>query len=216
MWKLPRYKADESYNEIVGASSGSKTEARGSDRRPTIWVHATDAIFGLRIMMGKWREDQKELHCVFINLEKVYDRVPREELWECMRQAGVPECYVVSIQDMYKGARTSVRSAAGLTEDFEVRVSLHQGSALSPFLFAIIMDVLTKDVRKEAPWDMMFVDDVVLCREDKEELKVSLERWRKVFEERGLRVNRKKMEYFQAGGAEQGMVYIQGGDSKEG
>ena len=99
--------------------------------------------------------------------------------------------YVESIQDMYEGARTSVRSAAGLTEDFEVRVGLHQGSALSPFLFAIIVDVLTKDVRKEAPWDMMFADDVVLCREDKEKLEVSLERWRKVFEERGLRVSRK-------------------------
>ena len=137
----------------------------------------TDAIFGLRMMMEKWREGQKELHCVFIDLEKAYDRVSREELWECMRQAGVPKCYVESIQDMYEGARTSVRSAAGLTEDFEVRVGLNQGSALSPFLFAIIMDVLTKDVRKEAPWDMMFADDVVLCREDKEEeLEVSLER----------------------------------------
>ena len=72
------------------------------------------------------------------------------------------------------------------------------------------MDVLTKDVRKEAPWDMMFMDDIVLCREDKEELEVSLERWRKVFEERGLRVSRKKMEYLQAGGAKQGMVIIQG------
>ena len=113
-----------------------------------------------------------------------------------MRQAGVPECYVESIQDMYEGARTSVRSAAGLTEDFEVRVGLCQGSALSPFLFPIIMDVLTKDVRKEAPWDMMFVDDVVLCRENKEELEVSLERWRKVFEQRGLRVSRKRRNIF--------------------
>ena len=50
----------------------------------------------------------------------------------------------------------------------------------------------------------------------KEELEVSLERWRKVFEERGLRVSRKKTKYLQAGGAEQGMVYIQGGDSEEG
>ena len=92
----------------------------------------------------------------------------------------------------------------------EVRVGLHQGSALSPFLFAIIMDVLTKDVRKEAPWDIMFADDVVLCREDKEELEVSLERWRKIFEERGLRVSRKKTEYLQAEGAKKGTVFIQG------
>ena len=62
--------------------------------------------------MEKWREGQKELHCVFIDLEKAYDRVPREELWKCMRQAGIPECYVGSIQDMYEGARTSVRSVS--------------------------------------------------------------------------------------------------------
>ena len=86
---------------------------------------ATDAIFGLRMLMEKWRECQKELHCAFIDLEKAYDRVPRDELWECMRQAGVPECYVESIQDMYERARTSVRSAAGRTEEFEVKVGLH-------------------------------------------------------------------------------------------
>ena len=46
MQKLPTHKADESYDEIVGTSSGSKTEARGSDRRPTIWVHATEKHHG--------------------------------------------------------------------------------------------------------------------------------------------------------------------------
>ena len=72
------------------------------------------------------------------------------------------------------------------------------------------MDMLAKDVRKDAPWDMMFADDVVLSREDREELEASLERWRKVFEERGLKVSRQKTEYVQAGGAEQGTVHIQG------
>ena len=46
MWKLPRHKADESYDEIVGTSSGSATEARGSDRRSSIWVHATEKRYG--------------------------------------------------------------------------------------------------------------------------------------------------------------------------
>ena len=111
----------------------------------------TDTILGLRLLMEKWREGQKELHCVFIDLKKAYDRVPREELWECMRQARVPECYVKSIQDMYEGARTSVTSVAGSTKEFKEKAGLHQGLALSPFLFAIIIDVLMKDVIKEAP-----------------------------------------------------------------
>ena len=43
-----------------------------------------------------------------------------------------------------------------------MEVGLHQGSAFSPFLFAIMMDSLTENIRKEAPWQMMFADDVVL------------------------------------------------------
>ncbi|KAK3569629.1 hypothetical protein QTP86_002583 [Hemibagrus guttatus] len=56
----------------------------------------TDAIFALRILMEKYRDGQKELHCVFVDLEKAYDRVPREELWYCMRKSGVVEKYVKS------------------------------------------------------------------------------------------------------------------------
>ena len=98
--------------------------------------------------------------------QKAYDRVPREELWECLRLAETSECYIRIIQDMYDGATTTVRSAAGLTEEFKVGVGLHQGSALSPFLFVVIMDRLTENIRKDAPWDMLFADDIVLCRQN--------------------------------------------------
>ncbi|KAK3545596.1 hypothetical protein QTP70_008146 [Hemibagrus guttatus] len=69
----------------------------------------TDAIFALRILMEKYRDGQRELHCVFVDLEKAYDRVPREELWYCMRKSGVAEKYVRVVQDMYERSRTVVR-----------------------------------------------------------------------------------------------------------
>ena len=112
----------------------------------------TDAIFCLRILLEKWTEGQKAVHCAFIDLEKAYDRVPREELWECLRLAKTSECYIKIIKDMYDGATTTVRSAAELTEEFKVGIGLHQGSALSSFLFSIIIDRLTENIRKDAPW----------------------------------------------------------------
>ena len=54
-------------------------------------------------------------------------------------------------------------------------MGLHHGSALCPFLFAVIMDCLTREVQRDAPWDMLFVDDVVVCAETKEGVEQVLE-----------------------------------------
>ena len=54
----------------------------------------TDAMFSLRMLMEKYRKGQRELHCVFVDLEKAYNRVPREELWYCMRKSEIVEKYV--------------------------------------------------------------------------------------------------------------------------
>ena len=105
---------------------------------------------------------------------------------------------------MYDGATTTVRSAAGLTEEFKVGVGLHQSLALSPFLFAIIMNKLTEDIRMDAPWDMLFADDIVLSRQNHRKLEDGLEMWRNALEGRGLKVSRRKTEYLKAGDVDNG------------
>ena len=77
------------------------------------------------MLWEKWTDGQKAVHCALIDLAKAYDRVPREELWECLRLAETSECYVRIIKNMYDEATTTVRSAAGLTEEFKVGVGLH-------------------------------------------------------------------------------------------
>ena len=116
-------------------------------------------------------------------------------MWYCMRKSGLAEKYVRIVQDMYDGSTTAVRYAVGVTEGFEVTVGLHQGSALSPCLFAMVMDRMTDDIREEAPWTMMFADDIVICSESKEQVEEKLESWRYALERRGMKVNRRKTEY---------------------
>ncbi|KAK3561732.1 hypothetical protein QTP86_012988 [Hemibagrus guttatus] len=176
----------------------------------------TDAIFALRVLMEKYRDGQRELHCVFVDLEKAYDRVPREELWYCMRKSGVAEKYVRVVQDMYERSRTVVRCAVGQTEEFNVEVGLRQGSALSPFLFAIVMDQLSEEVRQESPWTMMFADDIVICSESREQVEENLERWRFALERRGMKVSRSKTEYMCVNEREgSGTVRLQGEEVKK-
>ncbi|KAK3560369.1 hypothetical protein QTP86_006453 [Hemibagrus guttatus] len=150
------------------------------------------------------------------DLEKAYDRVPREELWYCMRKSGVAEKYVRVVQDMYERSRTVVRCAVGQTEEFKVEVGLHQRSALSPFLFAIVMDQLSEEVRQESPWTMMFADDIVICSESREQVEENLERWRFALERRGMKVSRSKTEYMCVNEREgSGTVRLQGEDVKK-
>ena len=96
---------------------------------------------------------------------------------------------------LYDDSITAMRCAVGVTEGFEVKVGLHQGSALSPCLFAMVMDRMTDDIREEAPWTMMFADDIVICSESYEWLEQKLESWKYALERRGMKVNRRKTEY---------------------
>ncbi|KAK3515375.1 hypothetical protein QTP70_018733, partial [Hemibagrus guttatus] len=107
----------------------------------------------------------------------------------CMRKSGVAEKYVRVVQDMYERSRTVVRCAVGQTEEFKVEVGLHQGSALSPFLFAMVMDQLSEEVRQESHWTMMFADDLVFCSESREQVEEYLERWRFALVRRGMKVS---------------------------
>ena len=77
-------------------------------------------------------------------MEKAYDRVPREELYWCMRDK-----YIRVVQDMYDHCGTVVRCAAGTGEPFAVEVGLHQGSAFSPCMFAIMVDSLMENIRNK-------------------------------------------------------------------
>ena len=82
-------------------------------------------MLALRMLMEKYREGQRKLHCIFLDLEKAYDRVPREELCYCMRKSRIVEKYVQLVQDMYEGSEAVVRCAVGTTESFKVKVGLH-------------------------------------------------------------------------------------------
>ena len=57
-------------------------------------------------------------------------------------------------RDMYEGVVTNVRTCCGLTDEFSITIGVHQGSALSHFLFAIVIDEITKSIHEDISWCM--------------------------------------------------------------
>jgi hypothetical protein len=149
----------------------------------------TDAIYIIRQIQERHREKGKELFYAFIDLEKAYDRVPREVTRWAMRKLGVAEWMVSAVMALYEGARTVVRTEDGESESFEVKVGLHQGSVLSPLLFLIVMEAVTRNFRGGLPWELLYADDLVLIAESLEELLEKLRRWKLGLERKGLKVN---------------------------
>ena len=111
----------------------------------------TDAIFVIRQLQEKYLAANKRLYMVFVNLEKAFDRVPRKVIWWAMSKLGVDEWKVRLVQGMYSNARSRVRER--YSEEFEVKVGVHQGSVLSPLLFIIVLEALSREYRCGVPWE---------------------------------------------------------------
>ena len=104
----------------------------------------TDALFILRRMQEEFRRREKKLYMCFVDLEKAFDRVPRKVMKSALRKKILPEVLVKAVMSLYEGSRTKVRVGLGFSEEFGVRVGVHQGSGLSPLIFAVVVDAVSE------------------------------------------------------------------------
>ncbi|EYB85538.1 hypothetical protein Y032_0296g1688 [Ancylostoma ceylanicum] len=172
----------------------------------------TDAIHAARLLIEKHREKQKPVHLVFLDLEKAFDRVSREAIWYALRWQGVPEELIEWVRILYADPSSRVQAAAGTSAEFRISVGVHQGSALSPLLFILVMDAITRDLQRPAPWNLLYADDVMLASEQKEDLQWLTQAWSERLARFGLRLNVKKTEYMTTNFDELSTIQVDGND----
>jgi len=118
--------------------------------------------------------------------------VPRKVISWAMRKLRVDEWLVSAVMSMYTGAKTVVRTVYGNSKGFEVKVGMHQGSALSPLLSVIVMEAISREFRVAPPWGLLYADDLAVIAETEEELIKRLNEWKDNVESKGMKVNMNK------------------------
>ena len=86
---------------------------------------------------------------------------------------------------MYKNIATSVRIVVKKSEKFEAKVGFHQGLVLTPLLYAIVMDEITKDAREGGVKELLYAYDLVLLGNSREEVKMIHARIKKLYLKKG-------------------------------
>ncbi|XP_042860942.1 uncharacterized protein LOC122246434 [Penaeus japonicus] len=162
---------------------------RDSEELPDDWVTAARIVreagrMVLGVSFGKtkdnkeswwWNEgkstgtDRKRL-CVFMDLEKAYDRMPRDELWFGMRKTRVNEKYMSIVQDLYENRLTAVGCAVETTKWFSLG-EIAPGISSKPF------PVCNDHGQNKSPWSILFADGRVTCGDTREEVETNPERW---------------------------------------
>ena len=151
----------------------------------------TDAIFNVRQLQKKYLAANKRLYMAFIDLEKAFDRVPRKVL----RKLGVEEWIVRLVQGMYASAQSRVCVGEEYSEEFEVKVCVHQGSVLSRLLFIIVLEDLSWEFHSGVPWEDLYANDLVIIAELLEEYVRRLLTRKEAMEKKGLSKCRKDEDH---------------------
>jgi len=102
-----------------------------------------------------------------------------------MHKLGVEEWLISAVMSMYTGAKTVVRTVYGNSKGFEVKLGMHQGSGLSPLLFVIVMEAISREFKVAVPLELLYADHLAVIAETEDELN---ERKDNV-ESKGMRVN---------------------------
>jgi len=87
------------------------------------------------------------------------------------------------------GAKKVVRSVCDNSNGFEVKVTVHQGSALSPLLFVIVIEASSREFGVALPWELLYADDLIVIAETEDDQIKRLNELKDNVENRGMRVN---------------------------
>ena len=162
----------------------------------------TDQIFTLKQIFEKSWEYGKDLFACFVDLEKAYDRVPRDKLWKVLQEYGVDGQLLRAIKSFYCRPEVCVRVNGKQSKPFHVGVGLRQGCVLSPLLFIVYMNWIEKCSQADECATignckisrLLFADDLVLLSSTESGLQRALNSFADACNTAGMKISTAKTE----------------------
>ena len=164
-----------------------------------------DHIFTLRQVAEKTHRFNEETHICFVDLQKAFDSVKREELWQALQEHDVDYKLIEAIKAFYKNAESEVQVSGNRSTTFKINVGVRQGCILSPLLFITLMNSISKQCKQMKPLNvgmlklapiklslLSFADDLVVFGKTQQELEHNLNLLNKELKKRGMKINSKK------------------------
>ncbi|CAG9134602.1 unnamed protein product [Plutella xylostella] len=158
----------------------------------------TDQVFSLRSVTEKVLAKQQKVFCAFVDLEKAYDRVRRNDLWETLSVYGVDGHLTRALRSLYRESSACVRINGAYTDWFGIHRGVRQGCVASPWLFNLFMDSCLKDMKDDERGlrigelllkCLMYADDQVILASSVERLQQQVTLMHESFKRKGMKVN---------------------------
>ena len=104
-----------------------------------------DQIANIHCIIQKAREFQKNIYFCFLDYAKAFDCMDHKKLWEILKEMGIPDHLTCLLRNLYAGQEATVRTGYGTTDWFQIGKEVHQGCILSPCLFNLHEEHITRN-----------------------------------------------------------------------
>ena len=93
----------------------------------------------------KQENSRKNIYFCFIDYAKAFDCVDHNKLWTILQQMGMPDQITCLLRNLFAGQEATVRTGHGETDWFQIGKGVHQGCILSPHLFNLYAEYITRN-----------------------------------------------------------------------